>query len=120
MAILRKRNSGVPQNLVGVGRVYSFYRYQARNRGIYFELSKVEFQELIQRDCIYCGEPPRNKQKLRYGKIFYYQGIDRVLNAEGYTLENSVPCCAKCNAIKSDILSPKEMLAAMRAIKKVR
>lgn len=49
-----------------------------------------------------------------------YQGIDRVNSKIGYTLGNVVPCCKKCNTVKSDILSGQEMYAAMRVIKKLR
>lgn len=35
---------------------------------------------------------------------FYFNGIDRVDNFKGYTLENSVPCCTICNRAKSNML----------------
>lgn len=119
---MRKRISGNirPRNLVAVKQLYAQYRFRARNKGLSFDLSTVYFQELIQRDCIYCGNGPRNLHKVSCGHRFFYQGIDRVINEEGYTEANSVPCCAKCNAVKSNVLTAPEMLAAMRAIKRMK
>jgi hypothetical protein len=40
--------------------------------------------------CFYCG----------HSEIYGVNGVDRKDNAVGYTLENSVPCCATCNFAK--------------------
>jgi hypothetical protein len=36
-----------------------------------------------------------------YGK-YVYNGIDRLDNTKGYTIDNIVPCCYKCNVLKKD------------------
>jgi 5-methylcytosine-specific restriction endonuclease McrA len=41
---------------------------------------------------------------------FLYSGIDRKDNEKGYTEENCVPCCKRCNGIKGEWLSYEEML----------
>ena len=110
-----------PEALTAAKHIMAFYRDRAANKGVPFSLEFLEFFELIKRDCIYCGVRPSNTHKRKGGYApFRYQGIDRVINSDGYTLENSVPCCAACNSIKSNILTAEEMLAAMTAIKKIR
>lgn len=32
-----------------------------------------------------------------------YNGIDRIDNAKGYTIENSVTCCKRCNFAKRNM-----------------
>lgn len=70
--------------------------------------------------CHYCGSPPSNGQAIERkgfeGEKHYYQGIDRIENSLGYTKENCIPCCIKCNKIKSDILSYEEMIAVADAL----
>jgi len=61
-------------------------------------------------NCYWCGVPPSSTHKdhLRTGKIMSglvikYNGVDRVDNSKGYTVENSVPCCKYCNRAKNDM-----------------
>ena len=122
----RKRNSKspspyAPRNLAAVKALFIRYQANARLKKRAWSLSLLQFEALVTGDCVYCGAPPQNKgSSLVRNFAFAYQGIDRVVNSQGYTPENSVSCCAKCNAIKSDILTAEEMLLAMRAIKKFR
>ena len=34
---------------------------------------------------------------------FYYNGVDRVDNQKGYTVNIIVPCCKRCNVANSDL-----------------
>ena len=36
-----------------------------------------------------------------YNGIYIYNGIDRIDNNKGYTIDNIVPCCHICNQAKS-------------------
>ena len=45
--------------------------------------------EMWQKPCYYCGS------------IIETVGVDRVDNNKGYTLDNVVPCCSKCNYMKN-------------------
>lgn len=47
-------------------------------------------------------------------------GLDRKNNNLGYTFNNSIACCSKCNYLKRDLLSYKEMLLVIKTLKKVR
>lgn len=46
---------------------------------------------------------------VRTKRPFEVLGVDRRDNSLPYTLDNLVPCCAPCNAIKSSILTESEM-----------
>jgi len=76
----------------------------AKKRGYFFDLGLEEFIELTQKNCTYCGTPP-NKffQKIKSQKGFYFNGLDRVDNTQGYKKENVVPCCKACNESKSNL-----------------
>ncbi len=83
---------------------YSQYQANARKRSLDFELSKEEFRNLTKQHCFYCGIPPSNHRKGTGKYAIYnlaYNGIDRINNSQGYTIENSVPCCDMCNKAKN-------------------
>jgi hypothetical protein len=82
-------------------RVITQYRFNAKNRGLSFELTESEIINLFKQRCHYCGIQP-SKTITRdglYGE-FTYNGIDRLNNDIGYTVDNCVTCCSKCNYIK--------------------
>lgn len=97
----------------------------AKRKGLSFELPQEILSELVQKECAYCSIPPSNfkrarKGKLHAGKIFKYNGLDRKDSSKGYTEDNVVTCCAKCNQIKTNILSFKEMIAVAKTLKKLK
>jgi len=80
-------------------------------------LSKEEWFNIVKQPCHYCGDIDiRNgamgsylkennitlseEDRLLYNKEL--NGIDRLNNDIGYTLDNSVPCCGYCNRMKSN------------------
>ncbi len=69
---------------------YRMYLTSARKRSYPFDLSYSEFETIVRQECFYCGA---------YDKL---NGVDRVDNKQGYTLENCVPCCTMCNRMKLD------------------
>ena len=68
-------------------QVYIQYRQRANAKGLVFQLNEIIFENLLNNNCIYCGIPKAN-------------GIDREDNTKGYTIDNSVSCCTKCNMMK--------------------
>jgi hypothetical protein len=66
-----------------------FIRYQhgARARGLPFDLTLEQFTTIVGQPCTYCGTPNCG-------------GVDRIDNQQGYTTENSTPCCGPCNWMK--------------------
>jgi len=88
--------------------IYEQYQSGAKSRNLEFNLSKEEYLEVIKQNCYYCGSEPELKQPHR-GKGRYvgvpvpYNGIDRIDSSIGYKKENCLPCCTKCNYMKSDM-----------------
>lgn len=83
--------------------VYKNYRQAAKRRGYSFDLTKEAFAKLIQLNCYYCAYPPVLKSPLKRHEDFRYNGLDRIDNRTGYTLDNVVPCCVVCNNAKSTL-----------------
>lgn len=69
---------------------YQHLRKAAIDRGISFDLTLEEANEILCKKCHYCG-----KERCL--------GIDRVDNSKGYSIENCVPCCGCCNKMKMDL-----------------
>lgn len=55
------------------------------------------------------------KVSVRFESKERVNGIDRVDNTQGYTLANAVPCCKRCNQLKSD-MQLKEFLSQIERI----
>lgn len=78
----------------------------AAKRGIEVTLTREQYWTLVSSTCYYDGAP---LPSLSYG-------LDRLDPKVGYTLANSVPCCALCNALKSDRFTAEEMLVIAEAV----
>jgi hypothetical protein len=120
---LKKRNScGCQQNNPHVGKqrgphtmpwqlatglaakndVEFAYKRSAKRRKYQYDLTRDQFDGLISGCCFYCGEKETSIKKGQ-GKTsgdFLYTGIDRIDNSKGYTYENCVSCCLRCNIMK--------------------
>ncbi len=68
---------------------FSQYRQSAKIRGFDFALTLQQFSSICTSPCSYCGNKDLN-------------GVDRIDNTQGYTLENSTSCCFICNRMKSN------------------
>ena len=77
------------------------YRTNAKRRGLLFSLSSDSFFNLTTKNCFYCGSHPQQTIKSN-SEEYTYNGIDRINNDSGYSLENCVPCCKICNKAKKD------------------
>jgi 5-methylcytosine-specific restriction endonuclease McrA len=85
----------------GLGAVYCAYRERARRYARPFRLSRDEARLLFTRECFYCGQPPALAGWAGW-KDFHYNGIDRVDSSKGYSVDNCVTACRRCNVAKSD------------------
>ena len=86
--------------------VYSQLKYQAKKRGIVFEISfDYYIENLADEPCFYCGS-----EDTKYW-------IDRFLNDYeiGYTVGNSVSCCELCNKMKM-VHDPEKFIAHCRRV----
>lgn len=75
---------------------YKKYELGAKKRGLPFELSLEEFDEITKMPCEYCGGYSDELNGIKFN------GIDRIDSSKGYTVKNSVPCCEMCNRMKLD------------------
>lgn len=95
--------------------LYKEYTRSAKNRGHEWLISLEEFKKITKENCYYCDTPPSTVMDTsKYSKSkgnhspgmrrcngpYIYNGIDRIRNSEGYTLENVVSCCNSCNYMK--------------------
>ena len=76
---------------------YKSYRGSANHRKLEFDLTLDEFDEITSKPCVYCGGCNGDY----FGKQF--SGVDRINSQKGYVLNNCVPCCQTCNAMKSNL-----------------
>lgn len=104
----------LPKGLAGLRSRYANYKLKARNRNLSWELDEFQFIHLTQELCYYCGSPPSNLERNHNG-IFIYNGLDRIDNQKGYTLNNTVPCCSYCNLMKRE-MSIEEWINHMKKI----
>lgn len=81
---------------------YRSYMNRANKKGIPFELSVDEFNIICRGLCVYCGTSSRI-------------GVDRINSSDGYTIDNSQPCCGTCNIMKFT-LSEEAFLKHLRTI----
>lgn len=87
--------------------LYRSYQIGAKNRNHKFNLSFDDFDKIISQNCYYCGEEPKIADSdfiIKRGDTHQYpikyNGIDRLNPKLGYSIENCVPCCQKCNYMK--------------------
>lgn len=85
----KRSDAGVKRSRyrIAVPKKYHSYLSRANAKGLVFDFSVDEFDKITSLPCSYCGAS---------GKI----GIDRVDSSDGYTKENSIPCCWPCNQMK--------------------
>lgn len=111
------RKNGINEN--GRTLVWLSYRTHAKKRNLVFELTKERFVSLIESSCFYCGKLETNRmqayKRVCPDEVYLHNGVDRLDNQKGYTVENSVPCCKYCNHMKWN-LSHKEWMEHMTAV----
>jgi len=91
-------NKNITREEKAYDRYYFTYKSNASRKNKEFNISKIDFLNIIKQPCHYCGE---NSRKWKYGEIYIeVNGLDRLDFKIGYTLENVVPCCPHCNYMK--------------------
>lgn len=101
-AMKKKRKNGSINNYISkekyvdktreLKRRYNQYKSSAKLKEHEFNLSFKEFEKLLCNKCYYCGISANP-----------FNGIDRVNSSFGYTKNNSVSSCIKCNRMKLDM-----------------
>lgn len=75
-------------------------RRAEKKLNVEWSLSEDRYGELVKLPCHYCGGP------LGISGV----GLDRKENNVGYTNDNALPCCKRCNVVKNDYFSYDEMM----------
>jgi len=75
----------------------------AKKRGHKWQLTREQVRHLTKQPCYYCGVEPSQIHQYRRSEPYVYNGLDRVDNTKGYTIDNVVPCCFTCNTAKSTL-----------------
>ncbi len=121
--------------IVSWNSLFNSYQKSSNKRNYSFELTIDQFIEICSQNCNYCNDKPsefnfylKNNMKTRKAFSKYKNsdeaidratimanGIDRINNNKGYIIENCVPCCKRCNLMKS-VLSEKEFYAHIEKI----
>ena len=70
---------------------YTEYKKRAHRKNLDFMLSQDMFNNLICKPCYICGKKSSSD---------HMNGIDRIDNHIGYTLDNGIACCGGCNYMK--------------------
>ncbi len=94
-----KRNTLRRAENPALNALYTLYRRGADKRNLPFQFSPETFEQITSKHCYFCGCPPLQKITRR-GRIYIYNGVDRLDSRLGYTEENSVPSCVNCNRAK--------------------
>ena len=96
----------LPLGVANMNSLISSYKYQAKKRGYVWGLTKEQFKEITQRKCYYCGILPNQSCSVSNPQCngdYIHNGIDRIDNKKGYTIDNVVSCCGICNMAKGKL-----------------
>ena len=100
----------LPDGISARNALFCQYKKNAEYRDYEFSLTLEQFSNLTHGECYYCGDSPKSIYKsYRSTGDYIYNGIDRIDNSIGYTIDNCVPCCGICNKMKLT-LGVKEFL----------
>jgi hypothetical protein len=72
---------------------YASYRSRAEKKDLEFSITHDDYKSIIQQDCYLCGKKSTETNT---------NGVDRVDNTIGYTIENCKACCKECNHMKNN------------------
>lgn len=91
-----------------INREFSMYKGNSLSDGREFQLTRIEFETLIKKNCHYCLRAPYREVKDPFSEeVIMLNGVDRIDSAVGYITHNCVPCCSECNVAKSTLTLDK-------------
>ena len=91
----------LPKGVAAFNKIVSTMKHNARARDLEWQLTDEQVRCLTKQVCHYCGaKPSQISRGERINGTYIYNGLDRVDNDRGYTIDNVVSCCFKCNRSK--------------------
>lgn len=123
---LLKASKRKGKGVSGRNQLLGKYQRMARDRNLTWDLTTETFTKLTSSSCYYCGLVPsrsitNNGLSTLEGKSYAeykFNGIDRKDNSSGYSNENCVPCCWRCNRMKA-AMSEQEFINHIRKIAEI-
>jgi len=101
MGVNHGGSNKLEKGVAAFNHLFSKYKRNATRRGLEFNISELQFRQLTEGDCFYCGVAPHRSEGGKYANGRYlYNGVDRKDNALGYQEDNVVTCCWDCNLAK--------------------
>jgi hypothetical protein len=98
-----------PELMSKAKNVYKVYKHESiHSRKIEFLLTQTQYESFKGEPCYLCGIQSSPD---------HINGIDRVNNSDGYTIENCKSCCGHCNLMKAT-LPLEEFLSQCHLINK--
>ena len=102
---LRKENAqklqALPEGEAAFNQLIRRMKEDTKTHDREWQLTKEQVHHLTEQSCSYCGARPTQTVSTPFNTGFYiYNGLDRVDNTKGYTIDNVVPCCKTCNFAK--------------------
>jgi hypothetical protein len=98
------RLRALPHGEAAMRQVIAGYKCKAKKQGIAFSLTAPQFKQIVAQPCFYCGDINTNIHHSPHGTgDFAYNGLDKIDPKKGYTFNNVVSCCKKCNFMKSNL-----------------
>jgi hypothetical protein len=80
----------------------------SKARELEFDISLDGYSKLISQDCYYCQANIKGEMGV---------GLDRLNSNKHYTIDNVVPCCARCNICRNEYFTPEEWKFMMTTFK---
>lgn len=102
---VNRRLNTLPPGEVVLRTHLATYKRSAKKRSHVWDIPEKEFRSLVAQPCFYCGYTPDTR----------INGLDRIDNVKGYTLENCRTCCKICNYAKNT-MSEKEFFDWVRRV----
>lgn len=73
---------------------FTHFKAECRRRNIDMNIDLKFFETNFHKDCFYCGDISDSSA--------YGSRMDRINSDLGYSKDNIVPCCKKCNVMKNE------------------
>jgi len=99
-----RESRSLPRGVAAFNSMLRRIQREAKARGHEWSLTDERVSHLTKQPCHYCGvEPSQVCRDAGLNGVYIYNGLDRVDNTKGYTIDNVVSCCGICNGAKSSM-----------------
>lgn len=117
----RIKSNILPNSEAAFNSLYTNLKNRAEKKELEFSITKDELKRLSKLPCYYCNKVEQNEYKTYHStNSYFYNGLDRINNSKGYTINNVLTCCGICNKIRGNWLTIEETKIAVTAIMEYR